>query len=302
MNKELIQEEIKVIRKRNSEMNFIKEEDINIEKYFGLIYMTLFTNGMIYVGYTQRILGTKKYDEYFGSGTCDEFRRYIKSHKEKLRKEILHVVYRDEIKTDEQLFKHLERMELCFHIKTNCSNRYIGYNKMKGADGRTKGKFNVAKLPEVREKMRQKKLGTKVKASTIAKHRKNMIGNQFAKGKEHSDEWRENQSKQFSGSGNPNFGRTWKVINNDIIQRQIKINDKIPIGWKEGPLPISEEGKMKMSYAHKNNEKCVKHLKNINENKKGSRWLRKGEIESMTNKNLIQEKLNEGWEFGRLVK
>lgn len=208
--------------------------------------MTIFPNGMIYVGYTQLNIETKKFKNYYGSGN-KEFKEAKRLYKKQLRKEILCVIYKDGIKTDKQLFKFLEKMETVFKVKTNCLNSEIGYNKAKFADLRTKGEGNVAKTIEFK-----KLISGKTKQRFVTEQTRRKMS-KASKGRKQSKEWIKkktdsfNETKQTETYKKNKFEASQKikgVKKSEETRNKMSESAKGRIPWNKGKKFIEEKYKV----------------------------------------------------------
>jgi hypothetical protein len=229
----LTNKEIKQIRKENSKLIFLNEKDINIEKYFGLIYIIILPTGMIYVGYTQNVPGTKEYNRYFGSGCCKEFKDAKKLHKEELRREVLDVVYKDVMTTDNHLMDLLINIEIHYQRKTNCRYPEIGYNILEGSNNRCSGDLHPMKHPTVRKRMSDLNKGKICITNDIINKRINKdekIPEGFWLGMSNSmkEKCRINVEKGIIGT------KGKLMITNGVDIKFIKEDEEIPANWERG--------------------------------------------------------------------
>ena len=186
-----------------------------ISKVFGIVYITTcLVNGKVYIG--QTIHWQDK--SYLGSGValCEAVKKYGRS---KFKRKILKVCYNQ---------KQLDAWEMIMIRKYNSTDKSIGYNVLPGTANEF-GCGSPAKLPEVREKLRNKQLGRKLSEETrkkislgnkgktspmkgkklseetrlkmklahIGKH--NGANNGMYGGKYHTEEWRKKHSEALKG-------------------------------------------------------------------------------------------------------
>ena len=240
----------------------------------GIIYKTTcLITGKIYIG-QHKILNEKTLDPwYIGSGPTlmKEIEKY---GRENFKREIL----KDHISSR----KLLNVWEYIFTKKYNSIDPNIGYNVVCGSTNGINCDIYFTSLPEVREKIRQGKIGSKnprygIKESEETKKKKSlsMMGKNKGslseehrkkisvakKGKKLSEIHREHireamfrTKRVYSEEGlrkisNANKGKTIsdemkdrlrksnlgnRFINNGVITKVIKCDEKIPKGWQYG--------------------------------------------------------------------
>lgn len=187
-------------------------------KIAGFIYLTTnLVNGKIYIG--QHIVkSTKDFnDGYIGSGTL--FQRALRKYgKKNFKRRILKICYSE---------NQLNAFETYYIKKYNPNlDKSIGYNQCLGPID-VCGKLNPAKLPEVREKIKNSRIGkipwnkgrkwdeeTKRKISEAQKGEKSWTYGKRGKdchnyGRKLSEETKRKLSEKLSGKNNPNYGRKW---------------------------------------------------------------------------------------------
>lgn len=113
------------------------------EKIYGHIYITVFPNGKIYIGQSERAINSKEEKGYFGSGV--NYRKAMKKYgKKNLKKTILQLCYDFE---DYNLQE--ERLIAVF----KATNPERGYNILPGSANLKCGGVNPAKLKNVKRKI-----------------------------------------------------------------------------------------------------------------------------------------------------
>lgn len=185
---------------------------------------TCLVNGKIYIG--QSIKEPSTSQNYLGSGTlvCLAIKKYGKQN---FSKEVL----RDNIENQ----KLLNTWEQLYIKKFNSMNKDIGYNILPG----TSNCFcfvNPATLPEVREKMRLKRIGMKLSDITKAKL------SEAHKGKVFSEETKEKLRTAYYENKPPH------LYSNESPMKGKKHSEetKIKIGNKRIGKKMTEENKLKL--------------------------------------------------------
>lgn len=207
-------------------MKFIQESEINLDKYFGLIYMTIFPDDKIYVGYTRKKPGTMRFNNYFGSGKSFAFKNAKRRQRLKLRKIILHVIYKDD--DIDNLFIKIGKLETFYKLKTKCLFPEIGYN--------------INKFPDMRdfvldEKSKQKRIRN-IKKSHSRKIFKKKLSNKMKKIWNDKEERNRRIANLNISNLIPGQNKGKVVINNGSKEKFINKNESIPNGWKYGPSPL----------------------------------------------------------------
>lgn len=166
-------------------------------KVFGIVYITTcLVNGKVYIG--QTIHWQDK--SYLGSGValCEAVKKYGRS---KFKRKILKVCYNQ---------KQLDVWEMIMIRKYNSTDKSIGYNVLPGTANEF-GCGSPAKLPEVKEKLRQIQLGKRHSEETkrkMSEARKGRVSNR--KGVKLSEETKRKMRKaaigKHSGEKNGMFG------------------------------------------------------------------------------------------------
>lgn len=166
-------------------------------KVFGIVYITTcLVNGKVYIG--QTIHWQDK--SYLGSGValCEAVKKYGRI---KFKRKILKVCYNQ---------KQLDAWEMIMIRKYNSTDKNIGYNVLSGTANEF-GCGSPAKLPEVKEKLRQIQLGKRHSEETkrkMSEARKGRVSNR--KGIKLSEETKRKMRKaaigKHSGENNGMFG------------------------------------------------------------------------------------------------
>lgn len=230
-----------------------------MKKSIGFIYLTTcLINKKKYIGRHEH----NNNKNYIGSGTL--FSKAVKKYgKENFKREILKECY---------TLHELEIWEYVYIVKYKTTDRKIGYNIALGNVNSTE--YNPAKLPEVREKIKNKikekgGLGGKNNPMYGKKWSENkrkqmtemFIKNPPMKGKHHSEKTKKQWSKirkgkdpfinlsfeqkqkiyeKFVGKNNPMYGKRFRWINNGIRNKRFDLEEKLPKGWKEGYIRKNE--------------------------------------------------------------
>ena len=235
------------------------------ENYFGFVYKTIFPDGIIYVGETEKRI----HENYFGSGSkCKK--QIIEFGKDNLKREILCFCNNK---------RHLDLRETIFIKKFNAANDLIGYNISKTSTYSSKGTkrsddaikrtalSNTGKKrnEETKRKISLSRKGTgmkhseetkrKISTSQIGKIIPEDIKNKMSlakKGKKLSNEHRKNISIAYK-----NMSEDYKrIISNkkSIAGKNRKLTDehKRKIGLKSKGRKHSIETKLLMSSIKKN--------------------------------------------------
>ena len=214
-------------------------------EYYGFIYKTIFPNGKIYIGQTEKEVS----EVYFGSGV--KFKKAVKHFGEKnLRREILKFTYN---------LTQYNAWEGIYNQKFDVTNPSIGYNILPGtANG---FKCNPMHLQEIKEKAIEKiKLSwTREKRQKLSKkmtgqkrganHKKSvfkygerkrrrdcMLDNKIALGNLHTEEWKKKESERQKIKGNPMQGK--RFITDGVKNKVIILDDNfiMPNGWRFGMI------------------------------------------------------------------
>ena len=222
------------------------------KQYFGLIYKTIFPNGMIYIGYTRLIVGTEKYNNYFGSGNAEFKSTVRKFGRINITKEILHIIYVDDYRyidnlNDKFLLKVLKCYEIKYQNKFHSCDPKIGYNIIKG-DNFKKGMFGEIFITN------------------------GIITNRLRKGQPIPIGFVIGTSQSFKEKSRGFKSGEKKIwITDGIKSRQILVEEQIPIGWKRG---MDDKNRVRLDNLSKNNKKFGKDNHNF-----GVKWWKEAKKE-----------------------
>ena len=223
-----------------------------MKELYGIIYKTTcLVNGKIYIG--QTIHWRDK--SYLGSGVL--FLNALKKYGRKnFKRETLKLCYSQ---------PQLDAWETVMVRKYDSTNPDIGYNILPGTANKF-GQVNPARIPEIQEKIKQKKAGkyrgkncywfgkniseeTKTKLSKKAKKRLSDPRNNPMYGRKQREETKKKISKSRMGKPSPRAGVKLteetkeklrktnlgnRFINNGIKTIVIKENETLPKGWEYG--------------------------------------------------------------------
>lgn len=237
-------------------------------KPIGYIYLTTcVANGKIYVG-KHELNGDKK---YIGSGEL--FKRAVKKYgKENFKRKILRLCYS---------LHELRVWEHVYIVKHKSYIRSIGYNIAKG-DVNT-SEYNPAKLPEVREKIRNK-----IRERGGMKGKNNPM---YSKHNPHTEEWKRKHSEAMKGKKHTE--ETKEKISNSQKGKKNHMYGK----------HLSEETKKKLSaaFSGKNNPMYGVSISGEKHHFYGSRfmWINNGVVNK---RGKIDEPIPEGWTKGKIQK